>query len=253
VLAFVCAGSGAATRADDVEALLATARAAEARHDPSAALAGFRAADAMRPNDPAILQAIAKQLSDATFLESDPARKQQHVEEALGYAQRALALDPDDAVNVLSLAILYAKLGLYAETSQRVEYARLIRQYAEQALALDPDYAWAHHVLGQWHVAMAELGATRRFLAGVFYGGLPRGSRATGLAHLERAVALAPDVLAHRVELGLACEAAKRTDEARRHWELALTLPVRDIHDPFVRQQAVDALQRTAPAATRSG
>lgn len=137
-----------------VAALLAAGKTAEATHDPEAALAHFRAADTLRPDDPAILQAIAKQLSDATFVASNETRKAALVEEALFYAQRAAALAPNDAVNVLSLAVLYGKLGIYVDTSHKVEYARLIKQYAEAALALDPDYAWAPPkmsvVIGRW-------------------------------------------------------------------------------------------------------
>lgn len=241
-----------AVAADDAAAWVAEGLAAEARHDPTAALVSFRAALALRPDDPEILQKIAKQLSDATFGETDETKKQRLVAEALTYAQRAAALAPDNAENVLSLAVLYGKLGIYADTGDKIEYARLIQQFAEKALALDPEYAWAHHVLGQWHLAMAELGATKRFLAGLFYGGLPRGSQTIGFEHLKRAVELEPDVLAHRAALGLACQHVGQTAEARGHWEVALTLPVREIHDRFIREQVIDALSKIdgTPAAS---
>ena len=136
------------------------------------------------------------------------------------------------------MAVLYGKLGLHATVSDRVAFARLIHLHAERALALDPDYAWAHHVLGEWHLNVAELGATKRMLAGLLFGGLPKPSRDAGLNHLRRAVALEPEALAHRVALGLALKKAGRAEEATQHLRYALTLPDRTIYDPAARERA---------------
>lgn len=242
----VMASGLAATASEPAGREVAAGLAAEARFDPVAALEHFRAAVMLRPDDAFLHQKIARQLSDRTLAETDPARKRAWVDEALVHAKRALALDAQNAENVLSLAVLYGKLGLYADRSHQVEYARLVKDYAEQALGLDPDYAWAHHVLGQWHGAIADLGATRRFLAGLLFGGLPAASRETGLRHLRRAVELAPDVMAHQVELGFACAASGKRDEARQHWQRALALPDRALEDPYVRARATAALAETA-------
>ena len=77
-------------------------------------------------------------------------------------AERAAALEPRSAVNVLSVAICHAKLGLLSDSRAKVESARLLRRFADEALALDPAYDYAHHVLGRWHREIAALGGVER-------------------------------------------------------------------------------------------
>ena len=104
---------------------------------------------------------------------------------ALGYAERAVALQPDNAVNVLSIAICRGQVAFFGGIRERVEAARDVRAAAERALALDPNYAWAHHVLGRWHREMIELGRIARLWVNLFYGGLPPGSLNTALEHID--------------------------------------------------------------------
>ena len=72
-------------------------------------------------------------------------------------------------------------------------------------------------------------------------------SLAEGLWHLERAVELGPDCVAHRVELGFALRAHGREAEARAQWQRALELPVREIHDEQSRRRASAALVISRP------
>ncbi len=237
------ASSAATYSADD--ALLSDAQAAESRLDARTALDLYLRAHATRPDDPFILQKISRQYSDLTNDTSDLAEKKRLCTGALAYAQRAVALAPADPVNVLSLAICYGKLGLYSDTRTRIEYSRLVRQHAEQALARDPAYDYAHHVLGRWHYEVATLGATKRFLVRLIYGGLPPASTADAVRHLQRAVELSPDTLSHHVELGFALLADGQPAAARRAFEHALTLPTREKHDDEARRRARDALAKS--------
>lgn len=241
-----CTGplAGSVPAQDDFARAVAAGTEAERLHDPLTALGHYRRADALRPDDPFVLQKIAQQLSDSLFMPADAGQGRARVEEALRYAGRAVELDPASAVSRLSLAILYGRLASYGRVSEKVRYARLIRLHAEKAVALDPQYAWACHVLGRWHLEMAALGSARRAVAGMLFGGLPPSSAQEGLSLLERAVALEPEALAHRVELGHAYERLGRRDEARAQWETSLTLPVLAIYDEAALQRARDGLGR---------
>jgi len=230
--------------AADADALVRDALAAEARFDSRTALEFFLQADAARPNDPVILQKIARQYSDLTFDLTDPAEQKRDCLAALAYAQRAVALAPHNAVNVLSLAICYAKIGLYSDTRTKIANSRLVKDYAEQALALDPDYSYAHHVLGQWHHEVASIGLTARLFVHLVYGGLPPASTAEGVKHLRRAVALMPQLPSHHAELGFALLADGQRDAARREFEQALALPKREKYDDESRRRAREALAK---------
>jgi len=224
--------------ASPVAVCLQAAQAAEARFDPADELRWYLQADRARPNDPVILRGLSKAYSDSTLATSIPAEKKRRIEQALACARRACLLEPDNAVNQLSLAVCYGKLGLYAETRDKIEYARLVKRYAEQALALDPNYAYAHHVLGQWNYEVASLGRTKRFLVSVFYGGLPPASTADAVRELERAVALEPEIVSHRLALGYAYRADGQPDRARQCFEQVLTMPKRELYDDDCRNEA---------------
>jgi len=218
--------------------------AAEARFDSKAALDFFLRANAAHPNDAFILEKISRQYSDLTIDATDLAEKKRLCLEALTYAKRAAELQPDNAVNVLSLAISYGKLGLVSDTRTKIEYSRLMRQYAEQALALNPNYDYAHHVLGRWNYEVASLGAGTRFLVKLIYGGLPPASTAEAVRELQRAVELSPELSSHRVELGFALLADSQRDAARNSFERALALPTREKYDVEAKRRATEALEK---------
>jgi len=230
--------------ATDVAAVLQEAAAAESRFDSRAALELFLRADAARPNDPFILQRIARQYSDRTLDFTDPADARHSSQQALIYAQRAYTLAPMVPENILSLAICYAKIGFYGDVRTKIENSRLVRQYTEATLALDPDAAFAHHILGQWHYEVASVGAAKRFLVKLIYGGLPPASTAEGVRHLRRAVALSPESPSHRAELGLALLADGQREAAKPELQKAMALPPKVKYDTEAKRRAAEALAK---------
>ncbi len=229
----------------DAAALLARALQAESNQDSAQALTLFLQLERLRPDDPFVLQKIARQYSDTIVDLADRDRQVDYAERALAYAQHATELAPDDPVNVLSIAIARGKLATLSDTRTKVELSRLIKRDAERALALDPDYAWAHHVLGRWHYEVAELGTLARWIVRLGFGGLPEASHAAAITHLERAIALEPEVLAHHLELGFAYLAVGREAEARHQFEYGLELPSREKHDEVAKARARRALTET--------
>ncbi len=231
-----------AVSAASVDQLLIEAQSAEAKLDSTHALELYRQADAAQPGDSFILQKIARQYSDLVLEQPTDAERKSYAQTALEYAQRAVAVNPRDPVNVLSLAVSHGKLAVYSDTKAKLQYSRLVKEEAERALALDPNYAWAHHVLGRWHYEVASLGAASRWVVRLLYGGLPGASQAEAVAHLRRAVALEPNELNHHLELGFALAAAGDKAAARQAWERGLAMPERGKHDAAAKQRAREAL-----------
>ena len=230
--------------AADTDALVRAALAAEAKADCPSALKLFLEVAAARPNDAFILQKIARQYSDLVEDQAGDTEKKRYAQLALDYSQRAVALNPAEAVNVLSVAICYGKLALYSDTREKVQYSRLVYDEARRALGLDPNYAWAHHVLGRWHYEVATLGSTSKFFVRLFYGGLPAASLDEGIRQLQRASELEPGELTHWLELGFAWAAAGRPELARKHWAHGLAMPSRSKPDEPAKQRAREALAR---------
>jgi len=224
-----------APTAPAVDDTVREALAAEARLDTRRALELFRAASEARPAEAFLHQKIARQYSDLAVDVTDTTERKAVLERALDYAQRAAALDPHHAESVLSVAICRGQLAAFGDIREKVRASRLIREDAERALALNPRYAWAHHVLGRWHLEVTELGATARLFLKVFYGGLPSASVAEAVTQLEQAVALEPDQLAHHLELGLAYAAAGQPARARHAFETGLAMPSREKHHDLAK------------------
>jgi len=227
-----------------VDALVEDALQAEAKLDARRALELFQAAEKAGRADAFIFQKIARQYSD--LMPELPTRdeKRAFAEFALDYSRRAVDLDPRNAVNVLSVSISLGKLALVSDTRDKVRYSRQVREEAERALALDPNYAWAHHILGRWHHEVADLGSASRAVVRVFFGGLPAGSGAEAVSHLEQAVALEPDELQHHLELGFAYLSINDETRAREAFARGLALPSRAKHDEPAKTRARAALAK---------
>lgn len=240
MLLLACLSVLTAATDDTVQAALD----AERRIDPERALELFDQAARARPDDAFLQQKLAKQYSDLVPLQSTPDARRQFALSALSHAQRAVALQPDSAVNVASLAICHGHLALVSSTREKVTYSRSIKEECERALQLDPDYAWAHHLLGRWHLEVAAFGGTARFFARILYGGLPAASNEEAYRHLKRATELAPRELNHWIELGFAAAATGRPDEARACWERGIALPRASTHDDEAKARARAALAR---------
>ena len=228
--------------AASVEEMLRDAQAAEAKLDSTRALALYQQADAVKPNDAFILFKIAKQYSDLVPDQPADAAKKEFAQHGLDYAQRALVLEPTNAVYMLSLAICHGHLATVSDVRTKVEYSRLIKEEAERSLQLDLNYAWAHHVLGRWHYEVASLGVTARFFARLLYGGIPPALPEEGVVQLQRATALEPDELNHWIDLGFAYAATGRKTEARASWEHGLAMPDLGTYDATSKKRAREAL-----------
>lgn len=228
---------------DAFSGLMDQGRTCEGRLDPGGALRCYLKAAGLRPDDPQVLVKIAKEYSDLTLLSSDEQENRRLMGKALEYSLRATELEPHDAVALLSVAVCYGKLGLYGNTREKIEKARLVRDFAERAVAADPGYAFSHHVLGQWDYEVASLGRTKRFFIDVLYGGLPAASTDDAVRELERAVELEPEAMCHHLALGFAYRANADPLKARAQFERVLSMPCREIYDADCRRQAAEALR----------
>jgi tetratricopeptide (TPR) repeat protein len=246
VLLLLAAGASLTGHAEipPVLPLLREAEAAEARLDSARALELYLQIETARPTDARVLRKIARQYSDLAVDLPDPARQKATVQQALAYARRAVELEPQNAENVLSVAVCLGKLAVLGTTREKVAFSRLVHEHAARALMLDPDYAWAHHLLGRWHREVSELTTTARLFVRLFYGGLPDASVTEARRHLQRAVELEPRQLQHQLELGFALLADHEPARARDAFHAGLAMPSRDKHDEPAKARARAALEQ---------
>jgi tetratricopeptide (TPR) repeat protein len=235
-------GAMASVCAQSVGDLLVAGDALDAKNRNREALEFYLRADAIQPDNAEILRRIAKQYSQQVVSEARDPGNRELARKSLDYAQRAVKSDPNNANARLSLAICYGKAAFMESDRRRVEMSRLIRSEAEAALRLDPksDYAW--HVLGRWNYELANFNAVLRFLAETIYGKFPDASNERAAECFEKAVAINPDRVIHRIELGRAYAALGQKQKAAAEIRKGLALPSREKDDGESKERGRKAL-----------
>ena len=144
---------------------------------------------------------------------------------AVEHAREAVGIAPDSAAGHLELAVALGRQALKEGPKTQLSLSREVKSEVERALALNPSLGRGWHVLALWNRKLASLNFVERTVARTVLGGVPRGATMeNAVAHLQRAVALEPAYVNHRLELGRTLQQLKRKAEARQELERAVAL-----------------------------
>ena len=239
-LAFCLLGILVSAYAQDI----ATGDAALARFDLDAALTIYRTAHSQAPDNYEAAWKLARALADKSTLSKDRAEQKQCCIEAEQQARLAVRLKPDDSKGHTYLAVAVGKLALYEGGKRKVELANEVKKEAQKAIKLNDREDIAYHVLGVWNREMAELNWVLRKFAEFLYGKLPAASLDAAVHDLGRAAEIAPNVVAHRVELGVTLADARQWPEANDTLGKALAMPKAWVTDDYYWDMARQNLKR---------
>jgi tetratricopeptide (TPR) repeat protein len=155
-------------------------------------------------------------------------------------AHRAVAADSNRAEGHFALAAAVGRASLTMGKKERIRRARIIRDEARRTLELDPRHDGAYHILGRWNAEIMRLSGLSRFFAKNLLGAgiFKEASWEEAVSDMERAVALDPGRLYHRLELAEIYVDRKRYDDARSELAQLAALPDREIMDSVYRRQA---------------
>ena len=155
-------------------------------------------------------------------------------------ARRAVAADSNRAEGHFALAAAVGRASLTMGKKARIRRARVIRDEALRTLELDPRHDGAYHILGRWNAEIMRLSGLSRFFAKNLLGAgvFREASWEEAVSNMERAVALDPGRLYHRLELAEIYVDRKRYDDARSELAHLAALPDREIMDSVYRRQA---------------
>jgi tetratricopeptide (TPR) repeat protein len=161
-----------------------------------------------------------------------------------GYAERAVRADSMGADGHYAVAMTLGRLSRTKGSKERVRFAKLIFDEATRAVALDPSHDGAHHVLGAWHAEVKRLSAIQRFFAKALFGGgfMSVANWDDAVRHLQRAVALNPQHIYHRLELAEVYEDLGQYSKAREQLTVIPTLPIADVMDAQYKREAAEFL-----------
>lgn len=163
-------------------------------------------------------------------------------------ARRAVAADSLGADGHFALAAAVGREALTLGTHDRIKRAAIIRDEALRAVTLNPRHDGAWHILGAWNAEVMRLSGLSRFFAKRFLGAgiFGRASWAEAIEDMERAVALDPGRLYHRLELARIYADRKRYADARAELDRLAALPDREIMDSVYRREGTELARKLA-------
>ncbi len=208
------------------------------------ALKFYLPAEKLEPNNVRLLVRIAREyrhlMSDAT----NTAEKLQLGNTAVVYAERAVALAPNDPEAQLALAISYGKMLKIVGTKQQIATSRLLKIAVDKVIALDPTNDLAWHLLGRWYLALADVGTVKRAFAQIAYSKLPPAKYEDAVRCFEKAIALNPNRLMHYIELGRTYAQMGRDADARKFITKGLAMSETEKDDPETKNLGRQILKK---------
>lgn len=218
-----------------------------AAFNSAAALAHFDAAIALEPANADALGKASRAAVDVGEGEQNRARRDSLFRVGERYARAAVAANPNDAEHHFALARALGRAALSVGVRDRVKYAKEIRAEALESLAIDPNHPGALHVMGVWNAEVMRLNGVERFFAKNVLGGgvLGTANWKDAVSYMERAVAVDPDRLTHRLDLAKIYIDVKDNAKAREQLELIVAATGQtDVNDPAYKREAQATLAK---------
>jgi len=208
------------------KAALVAADEAFVRMDYPAAITSYEELLQSNPSDPTLLWRAAR--AYVCFAEPlEDSRRTALCKKAESYARKCIALDSLLPEGHTWLAGALGYLALDTSMRHQANLSFEILAEANKAIGLDPGDDAAYSIRGSLYRALGNVSWIERRIAGLLFGGIPHGGYEEAEASLKQAVAIAPDVMRHRYELGILYIDMGRTQDAKEQLEKVLTMPVR--------------------------
>ena len=216
-----------------------------AARNAAGALKQYEAALAVDSNN---ADALVKAAYDAVDLgEFNPNAEQRTAlyRSAEQYARRAVAANPGNPEAHFQLAVALGRSALTMGARDRVKFAAEVRAQALEALRLDPKHSGALHVMGVWNAEVMRLNGFTRLVAKKLLGGqiFSEANWDNAQSYLERAVALDPDRITHRLDLAAVYVDRDQKSKAVEQYEWITNAPVVDYNDPNYKADAARRLK----------
>lgn len=208
------------------------------------ALKFYLPAESLDPDNVKLLVRISRQYRHLMSDALQPKEKLQLGNTAVSYAERAVALAPEDPETQLALAISYGKRLPLEETGQQVASSRLIKAAVDKAISLNPTNDLSWQVLGRWYRGVADISPVKRAFAQIKFGKLPTAKYDDAVRCFEKAIALNPNRLMHCIELGCTYAKMGNAEDARTFINKGLAMPDTEKDDPELKNLGRQILKK---------
>lgn len=229
---------------------IALGDSAHAALAPQQALGHYRAALALDSTNYAALWKAGRETVDMAkqIAGKDDSSKQLRDSlyvAARAYGEAAVRVNPNGADGHFTIAQALGRLSRTRGGKERVRFAKIIYDEAMKAIELDSTHDGAYHVVGAWHAEVKRLSGIQKFFAKALFGGgfLDKGNWDDAQKYLQRAVALKPQNIFHRLELAEVYVDLGKYAKAREEFTAIEPLPIADVLDHEYKQEAKQILE----------
>jgi tetratricopeptide (TPR) repeat protein len=216
---------------------------------PQRALGHYRAALALDSTNYAALWKAGREAVDIAKQIDGKDDSSKHVRDSLyvvarAYGEAAVRMNPNGADGHFTVGQALGRLSRTKGGKERVRFAKLIYDEGMKALELDSTHDGANHLIGAWHAEVKRLSGFQKFFAKTLFGGgfLDKGNWDDAQKYLAKAVALKPQNIFHRLELGEVYVDLGHYSKAREQFTAIEPLPIADVLDHEYKQEAKQVL-----------
>ncbi len=152
--------------------------------------------------------------------------------------------NPNGADGHFTIGQALGRLSRTKGGKERVRFAKIIYDEGMKALECDSTHDGANHLIGAWHAEVKRLSGFEKFFAKALYGGgfLDKGNWEDAQKYLQKAVALKPQNIFHRLELGEVYVDVGKYSKAREQFTAIDPLPIADVLDHEYKRDAKQIL-----------
>jgi tetratricopeptide (TPR) repeat protein len=217
-----------------------------ARFKPDESLPHYIAAIGSDSSNYEALWKAARTEIDLAEAERDEARRDRFSKSGEALARRAIRVNSQDAEAHFHLARALGRRALTVGVRDRVKFGTAVRDEALEALRLNPNHPGALHVMGVWNAEVMRLNSVQRFFAKNVLGGRVFGEASwdKAVSYMERSVAVDPERIVHRLDLGKIYADLGNKAKAREQLEMVLRGRRIDFSDPAYQREAKALLEK---------
>src|SRR5947209_5586276 len=216
---------------------------------PAQALQHYRAALTADSTNYAALWKAGRELVDIAKQVEGKDDSSKHLRDSLyttarAYGEAAVRVNPSGADGHFTVGQALGRLSRTKGGKERVRFAKIIYDEGMKAIELDSTHDGAYHLVGAWHAEVKRLSGFEKFFAKTLFGGgfLDKGNWDDAQRYLEKAVALKPQNIFHRLELAEVYVDLGKYSKAREQFTAIAPLPIADVLDHEYKQEAKQIL-----------
>lgn len=175
--------------------------------------------------------------------QEDKDAQKEYYDQAIDFAERALEVDSTHTQSNFVMSVAMGRKALISGSRDKVSASREIKKYADRAIKYDSTNAGAWHVLGRWHLKVANLSWLERAAANTLFGGIPDASNEQAAEYIQKAIALDEEYVLYYYDLARVYKELGKEVEAIETCQKAIEIPVKIPGDMDIKQQCKELIE----------